>query len=160
MYCYTDEHCCIIGNISKSIKNMFFRIEIWHPDLSKNIGPKKLAKTHLFQRLQTRRASRTDLLYGRSNFLGMGVSKNPTQNLVIGQAGSSCSRLWKISEKSIFSGSRFGTQTYQKISVQKNQLKHTYINVYKRGEHPEPTSYTVAQKFQAEEFPKIRLKTQ
>ena len=52
----------------------------------------------------------------------------------------------EFSEKSFFSEPRFGTQTYQKHSGIENWLQTIDINFYKRGEHPEPTSYMFVQK--------------
>ena len=62
----------ILGNIEKID---FSRTEKWYPNLSKNFGHRKLAKTHLYQPLKTRRASTIDFLYGLIFFLGMGISK-------------------------------------------------------------------------------------
>ena len=57
-------------------------------------------------------------------------------------------------EKSDFSEPRFDTETYQKMSGIENYLKTIHINVYKRGEHPETTSYMELYFFKAATFPK------
>jgi len=66
---------CRAPDHEKSEKCDFFRTEIWHPNFPKNIGHWKLVKTHQYQPLQTRTASRTNFLYGQSFFLGSAVSK-------------------------------------------------------------------------------------
>ena len=66
---------CRAPDHEKSEKCDFFRTEIWHPNFPKNIGHWKLVKTHQYQPLQTRTASRTNFLYGASFFLGSAVSK-------------------------------------------------------------------------------------
>ena len=49
----------------------------------------------------------------------------------------------KIQKSDFFSESKFGIQTYQKISGIENQLKYINTSPYKRGQLLEPTSYCV-----------------
>ena len=57
---------------------------------------------------------------------------------------------WEISQNpeiSCFSETRFGTQTCRTFSGIENCLNTIHNNLYKRGECPEPTSYTVGSVF-------------
>ena len=93
----------------------FFRTEIWYPNLSKNVGHWKLAKNHPYQRLQTRRASRNNILYASLFFEGIDIYKIRLKSSVI-YIRKPCYkqpeilRFWKFLKNRFFSEPRIDTE--------------------------------------------------